>query len=327
MVINLRGRCVALGVALILALAAWGCKPQAAQGNTGRPVVVATTTMIGDMAAQLGQGVVTVETIMRPGGDPHLYQPTPKNAKAVAGSQLVLTNGLHLEGWIDDLVKNAGGQRPVVVVSQGVQAISMDGFAGGVDPHFWFDVMAWKVATQNTQDALIKLVASDAAKVQQIKDNTLMYNAKLDRLHAWASERLGTIPKGQRVLITSHDAFNYFGRAFDLEVVGIQGLSTEQEASQRDVANIIELVRARSVPAIFIETSVNPALIEQVAREAKIKVAGPLYSDSLGPSGGAAASYVGMFAENVRLITEALGGRYEPFVDTAEAKGSAEQVR
>jgi len=263
-VIKLRGRYVALGIALILACAAWGCKPQAAQGASSRPVVVATTTMIGDMAAQLGQGVVTVETIMRPGGDPHLYQPTPKDAKAVAGSQLVLTNGLHLEGWVDDLVKNAGGERPVVVVSQGVQSISMEGFAAGVDPHFWFDVMAWKVATQNTEAAPIKLVASDAAGVKQVKDNALMYQAKLDRLHAWSIERLGTIPKAQRVLITSHDAFNYFGRAFGLEVVGIQGLSTEQEASQRDVANVIELVRARAVPAIFIETSVNPALIEQV---------------------------------------------------------------
>lgn len=324
MVIGRRARWVVLGVALMLASAALGCKPKAAQGASGRPVVVATTTMIGDMAAQLGQGVVEVQTIMRPGGDPHLYQPTPKNAKAVAGSDLVLTNGLHLEGWIDDLVKNAGGQRPVVVVSQGVQAISMEGFAGGVDPHFWFDVEAWKVATQNTQDALVKLVASDAAKVQQIKDNTLMYNAKLERLQAWSSERLSTIPKAQRVLITSHDAFNYFGRAFDVEVVGIQGLSTEQEASQRDVANIIELVRARSVPAIFIETSVNPALIEQVAREAKIKVAGPLYSDSLGPEGGAASSYVGMFTENVRMITEALGGQHQAFDDTSNKK---EQVR
>lgn len=311
--LNLRSKWM-LVMALWCALA--GCKgspSQVAPADGAAPSIVATTTMIGDMAAQLGLGVARVETIMRPGGDPHLYQPSPKDAKLVAKSALVLTNGLHLEGWIDDLVKNAGGERPVVVVSEGIKPVTMPQFPGGVDPHFWFDLEAWAVATRNVEAALLKMVSADAASVAKVKANATAYRAKLDALSVWSKACLATVPKAQRVLVTSHDAFNYFGRAFEVEVVGIQGLSTEQEASQRDVANIIELVRQRQVPAIFVETSVNPALIKQVAREAQVKVAGPLYSDSVGPLDGPAGSYVGMFSQNVLMIVSALGGQCAPF--------------
>lgn len=251
---------------------------------------------------------------MQPGGDPHLHQPTPGDAKMVARSDMVLTNGLHLEGWIDDLVRNAGGERAVVVVSKGIKPISMEGSPGGVDPHFWFDLIAWKQASITTSDALIKLVGAQSPEATEIKAKTVLYTARLDALASWTKKNLDSIPSEQRVLITSHDAFNYFGRRFDIKVRGIQGSSTEQQASPRDVANVIELVRKNNVPTIFIESSVNPSLIKQVSRETGVKTMGPLFSDSIGAKGSKAGSYEGMIKENVRIITQGLGGTYTPFV-------------
>ena len=303
-----------------------GASGQAAGPAPQGPLVVATTTMIGDMAAQLGRGVVRVETIMRPGGDPHLHQPTPRDAKLVASCALVLINGMNLEGWIEDLVKHAGGQRPVITVSQGVSPIAMKDKPEGVDPHFWFDVQAWSQATHQVQRALEALVGEGSPEAARVRQNAQDYRAELARLEAWASQRLDSIPKHQRVLITSHDAFHYFGRAFGVEVIGVQGVSTEQEASQRDVANTIELVRARNVPAIFMETSVNPSLVQQIAREAAVKVQGPLYSDSLGAPGSGADTYVGMVVQNVRMITGALGGQDAPFEAASSAQAPQGQA-
>lgn len=283
--------------------------------------VVATTTMLADVARVVGKDVVDVKSIMKPGGDPHLHQPTPGDAKMVARSHLVLTSGLYLEGWIDDLVKNAGGKRKVIVASKGVKPISMEGSPGGVDPHFWFDIKAWSKAVDNVSGGMVELVGADSEEAAKIKENTKAYKTKLHKLDAWVTHQLNTVPKEKRVVITSHDAFNYFGRAYGVEVVGIQGSSTEQEASQRDVANTIELVKKKGVAAIFVETSVNPALIKQVAKETGAKALGPLYSDSLGAKGTPAESYVGMITEDVRIIVTGLGGNHTPFDEKQAPKG------
>jgi ABC-type Zn uptake system ZnuABC Zn-binding protein ZnuA len=308
---------------LLLALAATlsgGCErpggaSAAKKGDAepGAPKVVATTTMLHDLVEVLGGDDVEAHGIMKPGADPHLYKPSPRDATAVASSQMVVTSGLGLEGWIDDLVRNAGGERPVVVAGEGVDPIRMGDAKGGVDPHFWFDVELWKTATDNVADGLVELVGPDSAAAERIRRRQKNYTRTLDALDAWVATRLETIPAGRRVLVTSHDAFNYFGRAYEIDVVGIQGISTEQEASQRDVANIVELVRRRGAPAVFVESSVNPATIERVATETGIDVAGPLFTDSVGPRDGPAGSYVGMIVENVRQVTEALGGKYEKF--------------
>lgn len=301
----------ALLVVLLSATLVVACRPPGAtDGATpdGEVLVVASTTMIEDLVRELAPDGVRVEGIMAPGGDPHLYQPTPGDARLVAQSDLVVRNGLHLEGWIDDLLENAGGERPIVTVSDGVEAIHMESFAGGVDPHIWFDVELWRRAAATTADALADLVADDPTAVAQVRERAAAYDARLAALDGWVRSTLATIPPTRRVLVTSHDAFNYFGRAYDLEVRGIQGISTEQEASQRDVADVIDMVRERGLPAVFVETSVNPGLVRQVARETGAAVLGPLYSDSLGASDGPAGTWVGMVVENVRLVTEGLGG-------------------
>lgn len=282
-----------------------------------KPWVVATTTMLADMTSIIGGDLIKVHGIMGAGGDPHTYQPRPSDAKKVVASKMVVTNGLHLEGWVDDLVRHSGGTRPVVVATKGMDPIRMKGSPGGVDPHVWFDVKMWSKSVDHIAQGIMALVSSKDASLVQARAKKL--EQTLLKLDAWARSNLATIPKEERVLITSHDAFNYFGRAYDVEVVGIQGVSTEQEAGQRDVANVIELVKSKKVRAIFIETSVNPSLIKQVAKETGVKVLGPLFSDSTAPKGSAGDTYMGMIVENVRIITQGLGGTYTPFAHTSFA--------
>lgn len=297
-------------------IAIGGCDrgPTTAEASTPeRPEVVVTTTMLTDLARTLGGDAVEVTGIMSPGGDPHLYQPTPQDARTVANSDLAIRSGLTLEGWMKDLIDNAGGERPVVVASDGVDAIRGASTEYDVDPHFWFDLNEWRVAVDNVTDGLVEVVGRDTPEAQAIERRADAYRARIAKLHQWVGRQIETIPEQNRVLITSHDAFAYFGRTYDIRVVGIQGISTEQEAAQRDVADVIDLVNKTGAPAVFVETSVNPSLIEQVARETGVRVAGPLYSDSIGPAGSPAETFVGTVVENVRMITEGLGGSYEAF--------------
>jgi ABC-type Zn uptake system ZnuABC Zn-binding protein ZnuA len=286
--------------------AASGCRPSEARGDD-RPRVVATTTMLGDLVETIAGDDFETHTIMRAGADPHLYRPTPSDARRVASADAVVINGLHLEGWADELIENAGGDTRTIVASDGVDVIRMPEFAGGVDPHFWFDVGAWKRAVDHVAEALSDL-ADDPAVRGRVTSRAADYKARLDALDAWVRAALETIPQNHRILVTSHDAFHYFSRAYALPVAAVQGISTESEASQRDVLNIVRRVKDTGAPAVFAETSVNPDLIERVAREAGVTVAGPLYSDSLGPEGGPADNYEGMLRENVRMIVTALGG-------------------
>ncbi len=307
---------VQTGLVLLVSMCAMflvACKSSSAESvEGGKPRVVATTTMLTSAVDSIGGDDFEVQGIMKPGGDPHLYQPAPSDAKKVSRSQLVITSGLHLEGWLDSLVQHAGGERPIVVASQGIEPIRMEGAPGGVDPHFWFDLDAWSQASREITASMVKIASTPDVKasVQQRGD---AYVERIQSLDAWVKAQLQTIPEQQRVLITSHDAFNYFGRRYGLEVVGIQGASTEQAASQRDVVNMIELVKSRKIPTIFIESSVNPALIKQVARQTGVKTAGPLYSDSLGMPDSNAADYEGMIIANTTQIVEGLGGSVTPF--------------
>lgn len=305
-------RALRLCLFLLLSFYLSAC-PRSTPAQTEGPVVVATTTMLADLVQQLAGEDVTVHGIMRPGADPHLYQPLPSDARTVAGSHLVVTSGLHLEGWIDTLVRNAGGERPVVVASSRITPLLDPDEPGGVDPHFWFDVGAWRLALEEVADALAQLLADAPDALARLEERRAQHDAELVALDAWVREQLATIPGAQRVLVTSHDAFGYMERAYGLEVVAIQGLSTEQEAGQRDVIRVIDTVRSRQVPALFVETSVAPDLIEQVARETGAAVRGPLFSDSTGPIGTPEQTYVGMVVANIIEITDALGGTPAPF--------------
>ena len=300
-----------MGILGMASLAIVGCDRAAEESESDVPVVVTTTTMLEDLVRELGGEDVKTLGIMPLGADPHVYQPRPGDARVVAGSDAVVMNGLLLEGWMDSLVRHAGGERPVIVASDALDEASLLSLEGAVDPHVWFDVGMWRQVAAHVTDGLVPLVDDEAA--DRIRARHAAYDEVLAGLDGWVRGQMESIPSGRRVLITSHDAFGYFGRAYGIDVEAIQGLSTEQEASQRDVANIIELVRRTNAPAVFMESSVHPGLIQQVARETDAEAAGPLYSDSLGPESAGAHTYVGMIHANVRMITEALGGDYQAF--------------
>ncbi|RAL23566.1 manganese transporter [Lujinxingia litoralis] len=301
-----------IAMTLLVAVASVGCK-RAPDEVDERPMVVATTTMLEDMTRHLAGDDVKVSGLLSPGADPHLYQPRPGDARQIAASDMVVMNGLLLEGWMEGLVRHAGGERPVIVVGDAIPRERLMEVDGAVDPHIWFDVSLWREGAQHVSKALQQLFDEGDARRNAIAERHAHYDKTLAELDEWTRAQLATVPQGQRVLITSHDAFGYFGRAYNLDVEAIQGLSTEQEASQRDVINMVELVRKRNAPAVFIESSVSPGLIEQVARESGVRVSGPLYSDSLGTVESGVNTYIKMVETNVQLITGQLGGSPQAF--------------
>lgn len=280
----------------------FGCKKE--KQLNAKPIVVATTTMLGDLSQAIGGDLIVASSIMSPGGDPHLYQPTPKDVKKIAKSDLIIVSGLNLEGWIDDLVRNASSSPNVIVASKGVTTIGMEG-TYGVDPHFWFDLGEWRKAAKNVALAISKIVKED--EKMKIEENLKKYLFELEKLDKATKTKLLKIPKDQRILVTSHDAFAYFGRAYDIKVVAIQGMSTEQEASNRDLINVIEVIRKHRLRSVFVETSVNPSLIKQAAKETGVKLSGPLYSDSIGIASSKGNTFLNAFSENVNMIVEGLG--------------------
>jgi ABC-type Zn uptake system ZnuABC Zn-binding protein ZnuA len=294
---------------LLLPLSLLGCQRAPADNEqaSGAILVVSTTTMLADLVAVLGGNAVDSRSIIAVGSDPHLYQPLPADAMLIARSGLVVRNGLHLEGWIDDLLANAGGVRALVTASDGVDTIEA---GGAVDPHFWFDASLWKVAAGNVHEGLRGVIPAEEHDALQTRLRA--FEARCDVLHQWATEQVQSLPEAQRVLVTSHDAFAYFGRAYQMDVHAVQGISTQQEASQRDVLDVISVVRERHLPAVFGETSVSAALIEQVARQTDAELLGPLYSDSLGTPESDAATWEDMFIYNVCAIINGLGGECAP---------------
>lgn len=293
---------------VVFALGCQGAKSTPADGSK-KPLVVTTTTMLASLVEEVGGDLVEVRSLVHPGGDPHSYQPTPRDVRDVARASLIVTNGLGLEGWMTDLVRNAGkgASAKVVVASEGIEPLTTN---GATDPHFWFDVLLWKQATHTVEQRLITLIPESE---DTLKAQANGYRLELDALNQWILTQIEKLPPKSQVLVTSHDAFNYMGRAYALRVVGIQGVSTEHEASQRDIINVIQIVRESGVKAIFGETSVNPALVNQVARETGVEVRGPLYSDSLGGKGSGAENYRDMVIKNITAITEGLGGEVEAF--------------
>lgn len=279
-------------------------QPASTEGAGSRLKAVATTTMIADLVRQVGGHRVEVKGIMAPGGDPHVYKPVPSDAEAIASAQIVFVNGLKLEHWVEDLIHNAGGaEKKVVVIAEGVAHRASPLDAKVPDPHFWFDVQRWRRAVANVTKALGEV---DRPGLDTYAANARLYDQQLAALDKWVHARVQEVPAERRKLVTSHDAFAYFGEAYGFEVVPVQGISTDAEASTQDLARVVDLVAKTGVKTLFVETSVNPKLIEQVARETGTRVGGALYSDSTGPLDSPGGTYVGMVRDNVSLIVEGL---------------------
>lgn len=278
-------------------------------GAVDKPLVVATTTMIADLAMRLAAGRFEVAGIMRTGEDPHVYEPRPADALLLRRARVLLRNGLHLEGTLVKIIENnlpADALNVALGDSPKITPLESQQYHGAPDPHCWFNVKHFKVFAENTLDAFIK---ADPAGASAFRKAAATYLKELDALDRFARTELAKIPKARRVLITSHDAFQYLGQAYGIEVHAVIGISTEQEPRPQDVEALVKLVQERKVKAVFIETSVSPtlnALVQRVSERTGVRVGGTLYSDSLGPADGPAGSYLGMVRHNVRTITAAL---------------------
>jgi manganese/iron transport system substrate-binding protein len=273
-----------------------------------RPVIVCSTTQVADFTRQVVGDRCEVQCILAPGADPHLYQITPTDAKTVAGADLCLENGWHLEGknWMKSLAESAG--KPIVTCVDGIEPLELEASDTVFeDPHAWFTPKNAAVYVRNILRAVSEL---DPEHAEEYAARAELYAGQLRTLHQWIVKQCNVIPTDRRILVTSHDAFNYFCREYGFTSRAPSGWSTGQEVgagvTPQRRRQTVESIRGFGVKAIFVETSVNPQLIEQIARDAGVEIGGKLYSDSMGTSGSAGETYVGMMRENVLTIVHAL---------------------
>jgi ABC-type Zn uptake system ZnuABC Zn-binding protein ZnuA len=286
----------------VVSLLLTGCNNRNEQ-SSGKIVAVSSITIIGDVVKHIGGDKVESISICAVGIDPHTYHPKPEDVRTIAKSDITFINGFTLEHWMEELIDNAGGDRPKITVTEGVTPMTDEKGFGDPDPHAWFDVKNVKIYAQNIAKGLIEL---DPDNKDYYNTNLENYLKQLNELEAWIHTEIEKIPEQKRVIITSHDAFRYFGKAYGVEVHGLQGLSTEAKVQTEDVTRVVDLIKARGLRSVFIETSVNPKLLEQVSAETGAKIGGTLFSDSIGNEGTEGGSYIGAVRENVKTIVNAL---------------------
>lgn len=306
-------------------LALTGCGPDAPPDL--RPRVVATTAMIGDVVGVLAGDVLAVETLLGPGVDPHLYRPNRDDVAQLLGAALVVHNGLHLEGRMGETLAglpDPSGARRVVAFAELLQGegpelglLGDPAANGALDPHAWMDPLRWGRAAERLAPELVALVPEPtraAARDVVLDGNLPRFLESCERLVEFGDVCFATIPERSRVLVTAHDAFRYLGARFGLEVIGLQGISTESEAGVRRIEELVDLLVERKVPAVFVESSVPDRAVRSLVEGAlaqghAVAIGGELYSDAMGATGSREATYVGMLAHNITTITRGLGGR------------------
>jgi ABC-type Zn uptake system ZnuABC Zn-binding protein ZnuA len=265
--------------------------------------VVSSASIFQDMTRIIGGNLVDAKTIVPIGSDPHLYDPTPRDARLVQNADLIFINGLTFEGWIEDLVANSGTSAKMVRITEGAAAITSEKYKNAADPHVWMDASNGLIYIQNIRDALINLDPENASVYEQNHDN---YAQKIKDLDRYIENEIQKIPEKQRVLITSHDAFAYYGKRYGLTLNAIMGISTEAEAQTSDIIRVSKAIKESKVPAIFVESTINPKLLKQIAEDNDVQIGGELYADSLGPEGSEGDTYLKMLRHNTDVIVKAL---------------------
>lgn len=268
-----------------------------------KPVVASTASMIWDMARNIGGDHFEYKMIVPIGGDPHTYEPTPSDARLVASADLILKNGLTFEGWLNTLIKNSGTKADVVTVTEGVPALTSVDYKDAADPHAWMDVTYAQFYIKNIKNAMIKLAPEHEADFEA---NFQKYSKQLVELDAFILNEINKIPAKQRILITSHDAFQYFGRRYGLKLQAIQGVSTDAEVKTADVMRVNKVIRESGVPAVFVESTINPKMLNRLAKDNDIVVGGSLFADSLGGEKSDAPTYIDMLRHNALTIVAGL---------------------
>jgi manganese/zinc/iron transport system substrate-binding protein len=280
-----------------------------------RPRILATVGMVTDIVREVAGEAAEVEGMLGAGVDPHLYKPTRGDLVRIGAADILIYNGLKLEAQLAEVMERQGKRGvPVLAVAEAVLAsgkVEAEPGEYGADPHLWMSVPAWKQAVREVASFLSEV---DAERAEVYTANAAAYLKELEALHAYALEAVATVPERNRVLVTAHDAFGYFGRAYGVEVRGIQGISTESEAGLRDVEALLSFIIERGLPAIFIESSVSDknvrALMEGAqAQDHALHIGGTLFSDAMGPEGSYEGTYAGMMDHNVTTIVRALGGQ------------------
>ncbi|MEM9859117.1 MAG: zinc ABC transporter substrate-binding protein [Bacteroidota bacterium] len=298
---------------ILLALALSACSVDNASDKSGhfdRMTIVTTTGIIADLAKNIVGDSADVVALMGPGVDPHLYKATQGDLQKLTAADMIVYNGLHLEGKMGEVLEKLSRIKPVIVIAEGIPPSSRQTVSdlNSYDPHIWFDVKLWRQAAQHLTNELGN--HHPGAKAY-FTSNFTVYDSTLDALHHWVAERISVIPDERRVLITAHDAFGYFGSAYDIEVKGLQGISTLSEYGLRDVTNLVDYIVDRKIKAVFVETSVSEKAIKAVVqgcqkRGFNVTIGGNLFSDAMGSQGTPEGTYVGMVKSNVNTIVDAL---------------------
>lgn len=297
-------------------LAGCGKPPPASPAADGKPSVAATTTMVADMLRSIGGGRISVHALMGPGVDPHLYKPSADDARQLREAKAIFYNGLMLEGRMSELFDRLRSEgKPVFAVTEALaesELLKSDDDSSHPDPHVWGDASLW---AKCVDVAVRGLSAADPAGKAEFEKNGAATKASYLELHEWARQKSGSLPAESRILITSHDAFNYFGRAYGFKVVGVQGISTVSEAGLADITKTVDFIKQNKVRAIFVESSVSQAAIVRIARDSGAAIGGELFSDALGAAGDVLeiageqcdrGTYDGMLRSNMLKVVEAL---------------------
>lgn len=295
-----------LFICLLLALSS--CKWNS-QKFSNPKLIVCTTTIIGDIVQQLVGNEFRIKTLMGAGVDPHIYEAKPSDVRALGEAKVIISNGLHLEGKMTDLFDRLKNEKEIIYFSDGMNSEKLIRLTEhSFDPHVWFDVRLWLEGIINCKKQLIRIYPN---KAQLIERNYLILEKKLTSLNLKIIEILNNIPKSKRVLITSHDAFHYFGKAYGIEVKALQGVSTVTEPGVRNISNLVEFIVRRKIPSVYIESSVSAKAIESVLEACKskghqLKIGGMLYSDALGGRNSNADTYIKMILKNTKTFSSSM---------------------
>ncbi len=273
-----------------------------------KPTIAATASMFSDMAKNIVGDKMNIELIVPVGGDPHLYKPTPKDAKLVADADLILQNGLTFEGWLSELIENSGTKALVVTITEGITPIKSLTY-DSPDPHAWMNVEHGLKYIENIKNGVVQLDPDNKAFYEK---NHEQYRQEVINLDNYIKEQVNTIPADKRILVTSHDAFQYYGKQYGIQLESVLGVSTDAEAQTDDIINLIKIIQKSKVPAIFAETTINPKQMQQIARDNNIVIGGTLYADSIGETGSEGDSYIKMLKANTDKIVAGLTGKLSP---------------
>lgn len=299
-----------VAIPIFLAAVSTACSADEQHG-TEKLNIVCTTGMIGDALTHIAGDAAQVTALMGPGVDPHLYKPTQGDIGLLSEADIVVYNGLHLEGKMSEVLKKLSRTKKVIALGALLPPEWLrhpEGDSEAHDPHIWFDVSLWARAVREVGE---QLAQADTANASVYRSHTATYAAQLDSLHRRVLERMASIPADQRVLVTAHDAFGYFGRAYQIEVHGLQGISTASEYGLRDISDMVNFLTERKIKAVFVESSVPAksleAVLEGCARRGhQVRIGGHLYSDAMGKKGSPEGTYIGMVEANVRGIVGGL---------------------